>query len=90
MKWSHGIRLLKIRGVYLGRGGPTTYVVHFPRVLKTVDFPVQGCPEVAHSARRLRDYFVYQNFWSKVEVLQEGKEPLPRCDMFGIHMPVGG
>ena len=90
MERSHGTSLPQTREFEVVVGVPITYVVSFPRVLKTVYFPVQGCPEVAHSAGILRDYFVYQNFWSKVEVLQEGKEPLPRCDMFGIHMPVGG
>ena len=61
----------------LGGVEPTTYVVSFPRVLKTVKFPVTGCPEVAHSAGRLRENFVYWHFLLRVAVVQEGKEPLP-------------
>ena len=34
---------------------PVTYVVYFPRLLKTVILPVAGCTEVAHSAGRLRE-----------------------------------
>ena len=33
--------------------------------------------------------FHVQTFFSKVEVLQEGRELLPRCNMCEIHMPEG-
>ena len=32
-------------------GVPTTYAVSLPRVLQEVNFPVPGCPSVAHRAR---------------------------------------
>ena len=66
-----------------------TYVVSFPLVLKTVKCPVIGCPEVARSAGRLREHFMYQHFFSQISLLQEGKEPLPHCDLCSMHMPAG-
>ena len=32
---------------------------------------------------------MYRHFRSKVAVVQEGVESLPRCDFCGIHIPVG-
>ena len=54
-----------------------TYMVSFPRVLKTVRFPLPGCPEVAHSAGRMREHFMYRNFLSQIEVVQEGGARCP-------------
>ena len=31
---------------------------------------------------------MFQHFFSRIEVVQEGKDPLPRYDLCGIHMPV--
>ena len=52
--------MTKTREVEVGGGGPATYMFYFPRALKTVDCPVPGCPEVAHSSERLREHFMYQ------------------------------
>ena len=60
-----------------GWGRAVTYVVSFPRVLKTVRCPVTGCLSVAHSAVRLRENFMYIHFLSRITVVQGGKEPLP-------------
>ena len=46
-------------------GGPITYVVYLPRVLKRVRFLVTGCPEVAHRSGRLRENFMYGHFSCK-------------------------
>ena len=54
MERSKGISLPQTRGVNMGGGGPTTYVVSFLRVLKTMYLPVLGCPVMAHSAWRLQ------------------------------------
>ena len=62
-------------------------MVSFPRVLQEVKCPVLGCPAVAHSAGRLRENFMYFHFRYNFEVFQEGTEPLPCCDLCGIHMP---
>ena len=32
---------------------------------------------------------MYRHFWSQVAVVQEGAEPLPQCDLCGMHMPAG-
>ena len=64
-------------------------MVSLPKVLKEVICPVPGCPAVAHSAGRLREHFMHFRFRSKAEVVQEGKEPLPHCDLFGMNIPAG-
>ena len=69
--------------------GLTTYIVYFPRVLQEVGFPVPGCPEVAHSAERIREHVMYRHFQSQVTVVQEVAEPLHLCDFYIMHMPAG-
>ena len=86
---SHDICVYQTRGVNEVVGGPSIYVVSFPRVFQEVKCPVPGCPEVAHCARRLRKHFMYRHLISKVAVVQEWKEPLPRCDLCGMHIPAG-
>ena len=44
---------------------------------------------MAHSTGRLRKHFMFCHFRSKVAVVQKGKDPLPRCDLCGMHMPAG-
>ena len=61
----------------------------FPKVLQEVRFPVPGCPAVAHSAVLLPKYFMFFYFRSKVAVFQDGKEPLPCCDLCIINMLSG-
>ena len=89
MSTSHGICVPQTRGVNEVGEGTTTYVVSFPKVLQEVRCTVPGCPVVAHSAGRLREHFMFFHFRSNVEVFQEGKEPLPRCDLCRMHMPAG-
>ena len=74
---SHGICALQTRGIDEVRGGPTTYVVSFPRVLQEVNYPVTGYLAVAHSAGRLHKKFMHHYFRSKVTVVQEGMGSLP-------------
>ena len=76
-------------GVYEVGGVSNTYVVSLPRVLQKAKFPAPGCPEVAHSAGRLREHLIYRHFWSKMAVFQEGVELLPRCESCVMHMPAG-
>ena len=64
-------------------------MVYFPRVLKTVRCLVTGCPAVAHITGRLREHFMYRHFFLPIAVVQEGMEPLPCCDLCGLHMPAG-
>ena len=72
-----------------GGGGGTTYVVSLSRVIHSVRCPMPGCPEVAHSAGKLHDHFIYRHFWSQVVVVQEGAGPLPFCDLCEMHMSAG-
>ena len=60
-----------------------------PWVLKMMRCPVTGFLSVVHSAGRLREHFMYRQFFSRIVVVQEGKEPLPRCDLCNMHMSVG-
>ena len=59
----------------------------FPRILKLVECPAYGCPERAKTPGRLREYFMYQHWKSKVAIMQEGQEPLPRCYQRKMHIP---
>ena len=89
MARQHGRCVPQARGVDKKGEGPTTYVVSFPRILQSVRFPVLGCPAVAHSAVRLREHFMFQHFWSWIAVVQEGMEPLPRCNLYRMHITAG-
>ena len=89
MARSCGICVPQTRGVDEVVGGPTTYVVSLPKVIQEVRCPVPGCLAVAHSAGRLSEHFMFCPFRSNVLVVQEGKEPLPRCDLCIMHMPEG-
>ena len=51
--------------------------------------PVPGCPSVVHSAVRMREHFMYRHLFSWIAGVQEGRDPLPRCDLCGMHMPAG-
>ena len=79
----------QISGVNEKGEGPTTYMVLLPRILQSVRFPVPGCPVVSHRAGRLWENFMFIKFWSHIAVVQERKEPLPHCDLCGMHMPEG-
>ena len=85
----HGICILQMMGFDDKGEGPTTYLVSFPMVLHSARCLVPGFPAVAHSVGRLREHFMFRQFWSQIAVVQEGKEPLPRCDLCIMHMPVG-
>ena len=37
----------------------------------------------------MREKFMYMHFFAGIVVVQEGRDPLPRCDLCGIHMPAG-
>ena len=66
----HVIYVPQMRGVDEVVVGPDAYVVSSLRVLQEVKCPVPGCPEVAHSAGRIREHFMYCHFISKVAVVQ--------------------
>ena len=35
------------------------------------------------------EHLMYRNLFSRIVVVQEGRDPLPCCDLRGIHMPAG-
>ena len=78
-----------MRGVNEVGEGLTTSMMSFPRLLRQVKCTVPGCLEVVHSVRGLRKHFMYCQFRSNVAIFQEGTEPLPRCDLYGMHMLAG-
>ena len=70
------------------RGGALKiYRVLFPRIINLVECLVEGYPTRAKNLGRLRELFMFRHWKSKVAILQEGTEPLPRCDQCGMHMP---
>ena len=44
---------------------------------------------VCHSTGRLREHLMSIHFRSRIAVFQEGKGPLPCCNVCGIHIPEG-
>ena len=74
-------------GVDVARGRIKTYMVSFPQVLKSVACPVVGCLKKVNNPGKLREHFMYCKWKSKVAIIQEGPEPLPKCDHCGMHMP---
>ena len=87
--WNHGICVPLKRGLDEVVGGPTTYMVSFPRLLQEVKCPVLGCLVGVHRSGRIREHFMYCHFLSNVVVLQEGAEPLPICDLSGMDIKAG-
>ena len=68
-------------------GGSDIYKVSFPRIIKSVECPVEGCPARAKTPGRLRKHLMYRHWNSEVAIMQEGTEPLPQCEQCGMHMP---
>ena len=44
MERAHGIVLPQVNDVDVGGGGLEVYKVSFPRILKSLECPVEGCP----------------------------------------------
>ena len=47
---------------------------------------MEGCPSKENTPGRPRENFMLCHWKSKVAILQEGPELLPRCDQCGMHM----
>ena len=86
MERSHGIVLPHIRGADVRGAGLETYKVSFPRILKSVGCLVEGCLPRENTPRRLWDHFMYLHWKLKVDIMQEGPEPILRCDQCWMHM----
>ena len=67
---SHGIVLSQGMKVDVGGGGPEIYNMLFPRILKSLDCPVKGCPAMANPPGILRGYFIYRHYKLKVDIMQ--------------------
>ena len=48
--------------------------------------PVEGFMERANTPGRIWEHFMYRHLKARVEILQEGLAPLPRCDQCRMHM----
>ena len=86
MERIHGRVLLQVREVDVGGGGLEVYKVSFPRILKSVDCPVEGYLAKANPPGRLREHVMLFHWKLKVAILQEGPETLTCCDLCGMHM----
>ena len=62
MERAHGRLLPQVRGVDVRGGGLEVYKVSFPRILKSVQCPMEGCPAKAKTLGRLREHFIFSNF----------------------------
>ena len=47
---------------------------------------MEGCPANAKKPVRLREHFMFRHWKSKVAILQEVPETLPRCDQCGMNI----
>ena len=86
MEIAHGRVLPQVRSVDVGRGGLEVYKVSFPRTLNLADCPVEGCPTKETPPGSLGKKIMFCHWKSKVAILQEGQETLPRRDQCGIYM----
>ena len=58
MERSHGTVLPHKRGLEVGQGGMETYMMSFTRVLRSVECPVDICPERENNPGRLMEHFM--------------------------------
>ena len=57
--------------------------------MKTVICLVPVCTTVVHSVVRMREHFMYRHLFAWIAVVQEGREPLLRCDLCSMNIPLG-
>ena len=57
-------------------------------VSQEVKYPMLVFPMVSNSVGRLQKHFMYRHFQAKAEVVQEGEELLPLCELYRIHIPM--
>ena len=55
-------------------------------MLKSVAFPVNGFLERANNPGRIRDKFIFRQWKSKIDILQDISTLLLRCDQCRMHM----
>ena len=74
----------------MGGGGGTSHLCGvIPLGAEDGEITGDGCLEVAYHDGRLREHFMYRKVFSRIEVVQESKDPLPCCDLCRMHMPEG-
>ena len=78
-----------MREVEIGGGGGIYLCDPPPWVLKMVSCPVTGYTAAAHIAGRPRENFMDRNFLSRIEVVKEGREPIPCYKLCGMNMSEG-
>ena len=66
---------------------PADYRVSFPRFLTKIACPVEGCPGAASSRGNLRGHFARRHPQDSLTILEEGNNPLPKCERCGMHVP---
>jgi len=60
---------------------PAEYRVSFPKTLRCLICPVEGCGGSARSHEGLRRHFMHRHVRDTLVILQEGSHPLPRCEL---------
>ena len=56
-----------------------TYWVSLPKRLLHLRFPVDGCLGGASNRTNFRVHFAHHHTWDTIVILEEGKQPYPRC-----------
>ena len=54
----------QVRGVDVGGGGLEVYRVSFPRIIKSVECPMEGCPTRSKNPGMLRENIMFQQWKS--------------------------
>lgn len=57
------------------------YRVSFPKTLRRLACPVEGCGGSAVTHEGLRRHFMHRHVTDTIVILQEGTTPLPRCEL---------
>ena len=65
---------------------PIAYQVSFPATLRNRLCPVEGCNARPTCRESLRRHFVYRHFADTICILEEGSQPLPKCELCGMHV----
>ena len=63
--------------------------MRFPRMTKRCPFSFPGCSGSSHTWNGLISHFIKQHWGGIIRILEEHPNPLPKCELCGIQVPLG-
>jgi hypothetical protein len=84
MRSRHGTTLRSTYGAT--RAAPSSYWVSFTKTLQQKQCPVEGCSGTAPSRDNLRRHFAHRHPEDTLCILEEGLEPLRKCELCRMHV----